>query len=244
MKFHVVSDLHLDHDLDFGLRFLEDTFPEGIGADVDGLIVAGDWLSLHNHTRSAAILGYLAGRYREVFIVPGNHEYWRARPLAVTKSLNLIVKDHPNITAFDKPSVVVVGGVKILGGTMWYPKPKVDTPPFVDQIRVRCSIDWFSKQYYRFINLLDESKPDVVISHHMPSYGSCAPQFLGDLYNHYFISPQDERIMALQPKLWVHGHGHTPFDYRIGNTRVVCNPRGYPHEHKARAVYKPLVLEV
>ena len=31
-------------------------------------------------------------------------------------------------------------------------------------------------------------------------------------------------------KLWVHGHTHDEFDYKIGITRVVCNPRGYPKE--------------
>jgi hypothetical protein len=28
-------------------------------------------------------------------------------------------------------------------------------------------------------------------------------------------------------KLWTHGHTHELFDYMIGSTRVVCNPRGY-----------------
>jgi hypothetical protein len=30
-----------------------------------------------------------------------------------------------------------------------------------------------------------------------------------------------------QIKLWTHGHTHHCFDYVIGETRVVCNPRGY-----------------
>lgn len=33
------------------------------------------------------------------------------------------------------------------------------------------------------------------------------------------------------PALWVHGHIHRSLDYRVGGTRVVCNPRGYPHEN-------------
>ena len=31
-------------------------------------------------------------------------------------------------------------------------------------------------------------------------------------------------------KYWVHGHMHDPFDYEIGQCRVVCNPRGYSNE--------------
>ena len=30
-----------------------------------------------------------------------------------------------------------------------------------------------------------------------------------------------------QIKLWTHGHTHEDFDYMIGSTRIVCNPRGY-----------------
>ncbi|QIO36950.1 hypothetical protein [Bradyrhizobium sp. 1(2017)] len=29
---------------------------------------------------------------------------------------------------------------------------------------------------------------------------------------------------------WFHGHVHAPTDYRIGTTRVVCNPHGYADE--------------
>jgi hypothetical protein len=37
-----------------------------------------------------------------------------------------------------------------------------------------------------------------------------------------------------QIKLWTHGHTHEPFDYMIGSTRIVCNPRGYSG-YEARA---------
>jgi hypothetical protein len=32
-------------------------------------------------------------------------------------------------------------------------------------------------------------------------------------------------------RVWVHGHMHDPVDYKIGETRVLANPRGYvPYE--------------
>jgi hypothetical protein len=35
-------------------------------------------------------------------------------------------------------------------------------------------------------------------------------------------------------KLWTHGHTHEVFDYKVGECRVVCNPRGYiGHEELA-----------
>jgi Icc-related predicted phosphoesterase len=38
-------------------------------------------------------------------------------------------------------------------------------------------------------------------------------------------------IDAYQPALWVHGHVHNSCDYRVGATRVVCNPHGYGLEN-------------
>ena len=42
-----------------------------------------------------------------------------------------------------------------------------------------------------------------------------------------FASNMEDFILEHQPRLWVHGHTHESFDYRIGKTRVVFNPRGY-----------------
>jgi hypothetical protein len=50
-----------------------------------------------------------------------------------------------------------------------------------------------------------------------------------------FYSDLDDFI-AYRPqiRLWMHGHTHEDFDYTIGTTRVVCNPRGYVgHENRA-----------
>ena len=49
-------------------------------------------------------------------------------------------------------------------------------------------------------------------------------------------------IRRFQPALWVHGHVHDAFDYTIGRTRVLANPRGYRDE--ARDFTPDLVVEV
>jgi hypothetical protein len=60
--------------------------------------------------------------------------------------------------------------------------------------------------------------------------------YASDLYD--FIADRP------QIKLWTHGHTHTPFDYMIDQTRIVCNPRGY-EGHEALSGWNPaLVIEV
>lgn len=77
----------------------------------------------------------------------------------------------------------------------------------------------------------------VVVGHHTPSHQSCHPMYAHDtIMNGGYHNNYDEYIMD-HPKivLWTHGHTHNRYDYMIGETRVVCNPRGYiGHEPIAR----------
>lgn len=66
----------------------------------------------------------------------------------------------------------------------------------------------------------------VVITHHAPHRRSLSPDFEDDWLSAAYVSELPDEFFAL-PMLWVHGHTHTSFDYRVGNCRVVCNPRGY-----------------
>ena len=47
-----------------------------------------------------------------------------------------------------------------------------------------------------------------------------------------------------QIKLWTHGHTHEDFDYMIGSTRIVCNPRGYIHLEERADRFELKVIEV
>ena len=69
----------------------------------------------------------------------------------------------------------------------------------------------------------------VVVGHHAPSKGSEHPRYKHDqLMNGAYNSRLEDFIFARPGiKLWTHGHTHEDFDYMIGSTRVVCNPRGY-----------------
>ena len=68
--------------------------------------------------------------------------------------------------------------------------------------------------------------PTVVVTHHAPHSLSVAPRFASDWATCGFASALSDSFFEV-PVLWIHGHTHTTFDYRVGNCRVVCNPRGY-----------------
>jgi Icc-related predicted phosphoesterase len=67
----------------------------------------------------------------------------------------------------------------------------------------------------------------IVVTHHAPSIQSIVDRYRADPVSAAFASNMDGFILEHQPRLWIHGHTHESFDYKIGKTRVVCNPRGY-----------------
>jgi Icc-related predicted phosphoesterase len=69
----------------------------------------------------------------------------------------------------------------------------------------------------------------VVVGHHAPSKLSTHPRYKNEeIMNGGYSSDLSAFILDNpQIKLWTHGHTHEDFDYMLGSTRIVCNPRGY-----------------
>jgi len=89
-------------------------------------------------------------------------------------------------------------------------------------------------------------KSIVVVGHHTPSYTSCHPRYKDDqIMNGGYHSDLSEFILDRPGiKLWTHGHTHEVFDYMIGSTRVVCNPRGYDGYEDIADTFKLKVVEL
>ena len=87
--------------------------------------------------------------------------------------------------------------------------------------------------------------PTVVVTHHAPHRNSLAERYADDWVSAGFVSDLPAKFFEI-PRLWVHGHTPTRFDYRVGDCRVVCNPRGYRRPHGGfEADFDPaLVIEV
>lgn len=86
----------------------------------------------------------------------------------------------------------------------------------------------------------------VVVGHHSPSRMSTHPRYANEtIMNGGYSSNLDEFIMDHpQIRLWTHGHTHEDFDYMIGSTRVVCNPRGYINYESRADTWQPKTVKV
>lgn len=86
-------------------------------------------------------------------------------------------------------------------------------------------------------------KKNIVVTHHAPSIKSVPTQFFNNPVVSAYASNLENLIEKYQPDLWIHGHIHTPVDYTVGKTRIVCNPHGYLDEPN-NGHQKQLIIEV
>jgi Icc-related predicted phosphoesterase len=110
------------------------------------------------------------------------------------------------------------------------------------------AVEYF-KTMLHYIDHVIKNNPDdkfVIVGHHAPSRKSTHPRYEMDVLMNGGYSSHLEFFIEEHPqiKLWTHGHTHDTFDYKIGETRVVCNPRGYIGYEKRAEDFKLLFLDV
>jgi predicted phosphodiesterase len=196
-------------------------------------------------------------RFNHVVMVAGNHEHYHGDFNETMKLLKKYFAEFTNVYVLDKETKVI-DDVTFIGGTLWTDLNKED-PITLHAVKsmmndFNCirntavgpgcrflpidSVEDHHKmmQYLKFVLENNTDKPVVVVGHHSPSKLSTHPRYMNEtLMNGAYSSDLSEFIMDHpQIKLWTHGHTHEPFDYMVGDTRIVCNPRGY-HNHEERA---------
>jgi hypothetical protein len=110
------------------------------------------------------------------------------------------------------------------------------------------AVDEF-KKFTGFIQQIVEGRFDqkfVVAGHHAPSRLSTHARYADDtVMNGGYSSSLDEYMIDHpQIKLWTHGHTHHDFDYMVGSTRVVCNPRGYINYEESADRWQLITVDI
>lgn len=231
MQVQIMSDLHLELHRDLGLSFIDSMDPTG----VDLLVLAGDILNARFLETPTQMFARIAKKYAQVFYVPGNHEYWRTDPEKTNKVLQAAAKPLGNFKVLLN-ELVHFRGRRFLAGPMFFPRRDlmvelVGLQALEDDFKTIGNFSVFAAtQFQRFNKLLTENlrKGDVVISHYLPSPLSTPQRFKYSAMNPFFVEDMTELIEERKPALWIHGHTHDSADYTIGETRVICNPFGYP----------------
>jgi predicted phosphodiesterase len=87
------------------------------------------------------------------------------------------------------------------------------------------SVRWLRAQFEKL-----KGQKFVVVTHHAPTCQSVPKEYSRDVLSAAFASHLDELVADSGATYWIHGHNHRPSDYKVGKTRVLVNPMGYPGE--------------
>jgi len=209
-----------------------------------------DDFELINNIRSFRIHNFFSQcskLFKHVIFVAGNHESYHSDFDKTIPNIKNKLKYIKNLHILEKESIII-DGVKFVGATLW--TDMNDNCESSKEIIKRYMGDFrlIQKNGRKFTPnhaieehnntlwfLNDATKPDnkiVVVTHHQPSPLSIADEFKDDeLMNGGYCSDLTEFIENRpQIKLWIAGHTHNNWDYMVGDTRILCNPRGYRHE--------------
>jgi Icc-related predicted phosphoesterase len=191
-------------------------------------------------------------QFPHVIYIMGNHEFYNGKFYAGIDYMREECAKYPNVYMLEQDTKII-DDVVFVGGTLWTDMNKRDplTMHAIEGMMNDFRIIRNDQRNYAPMSALDvairhdrtlayiklivqehKDKKCVVVGHHTPSF-----QSVHDLYKDQYLmnggyhSDLSEFIMDHpQIKLWTHGHTHNPFDYVLGETRVVCNPRGYEND--------------
>ena len=207
-------------------------------------------------------------QFSHVIYIMGNHEFYNGKFYAGIDYMREECAKYPNVYMLEQ-DMKIIDDVVFVGGTLWTNMNKRDplTMHAIEGMMNDFRIIRNDARNYAPMSALDvtirhdktlayiehivhehRNKKCVVVGHHSPSFQSCHPMYGNDtLMNGGYHSDLSEFIMDHpQIKLWTHGHTHHPFDYVLGETRVVCNPRGYENDgYSEQTGWSPnLILEI
>jgi Icc-related predicted phosphoesterase len=186
----------------------------------------------------------IAGRFNHVIYVLGNHEFYRGAIDNTYKKTRERLVD--NVHLLENESITI-DDVTFHGATLWSdflngnPVSYLQCNQVINDYRLIRAGDGthrFKPQIAHSLHNISKvflqenvKEGDIVVTHMAPSFLSVHEKFKNDInINGAYASDLSELILDTKPELWFHGHVHTSFDYTIGNTRVLCNPRGYVGE--------------
>jgi hypothetical protein len=228
--------------------------PELVNTSDQRAIAAGTGLGRRQERaqRFRDFLKRCSFQFPHVIYIMGNHEFYNGKFYAGIDYMRDEVAKFPNVYMLEQDTKII-DDVVFVGGTLWTNMNKRDPltmhaiEGMMNDFRIirndyrsyapMSALDVAIRhdktlQYIKLVLDQNKDKKCVVVGHHSPSFQSVHPSYAHEtLMNGGYHSDLSEFILDHpQIKLWTHGHTHYPFDYMLGETRIVCNPRGYEND--------------
>lgn len=211
-------------------------------------------------------------KYKVVIYIMGNHEHYHGDFSETEAILRKELEPYENIYFLEKEWMTVdtpEGGLlTIFGATFWtnfncgderlmtraeYCMNDYSAQNTVGgETRYLKATDTYASHNEAFDSLsallagIPEDRNVLVCTHHAPTPKSKRPGEFDDSDMHHFYNSDLEEFIKNHPniRLWTHGHTHWQYEHLIGNTMVVCNPRGYKGHQYIEKLFQLKTFEI
>jgi len=234
LRVQYCSDLHLEFEQN--RRYLT-TNPLRVCGDI--LILAGDIVPLHDEFLNNPFFRLISENYRQVFWVPGNHEYYYRNISDFSVSFNL--KFHENISIVNNVEIQYEG-IQFIFSTLWSKiseknektiEQSVSDFECITKNDRKFKASDFNRLHDKSLNFLRQSSDNmknkvVVVTHHVPSLFCNKPAHNNSSINEAFSVDLTDYIEKSNVSFWIYGHSH--FNQKplyIGKTILLTNQLGY-----------------
>ena len=248
MRFRIMSDIHNEmfmeyYGVDYEIPSLDD--------DKNTiLILAGDIGLLSKPKTWRTFIEKCSNQFKEVFVIEGNHEWYHGN---ITRhSWSKVIKEHSMKNVKTGNLLYEDEKIAVIGTTLWTDfdngNPismydvgvglndynlirvgedyrRLDTSYILSlhkkqKAKLFADVDYYSSMGYKII----------VVTHHHPSRQGINPKYCSNNLNGGYVSNLDAEVAKHKIEYWICGHTHIMMEYVIGDTKVICNSKGYPHE--------------
>lgn len=229
------SDLHLEFDRN---RKWLDKHPLQVAGDI--LLLGGDIMPLAAIEQHSSFLNHVAARYKAVYWLPGNHEYYHSHIHHYPHTLHQSVRDNVFLV---NNTTVRIDNTDLICSTLWShisPTHEVAIHRAMADFRLiegqhgRLTVAEYNQLHRQALQYIKQAISDstarhkIVLTHHVPTFMHYPPQYKGDALNEGFATELHQLIEDSGADYWLYGHTHynTPH-FTIGNTHLVTNQLGY-----------------
>ncbi len=242
MRIQYCSDLHLEFEQNN--KYLSHK-PLLVSGEI--LILAGDIIPMQFEFFNNSFFNFISDNYKQVFWIPGNHEFYYLDISKFNKSYNLQLRKNINIV---NNIELEYQNIRFIFSTLWTKisneNEKIIEQNVSDFANISNKNGKFKASDYN--NLHAESldfvqqslklkkQNTVVVSHHMPSSLCNSTAYKNSTINEAFCVDLSNYIESCGANFWIYGHSH--FNQKplfIGETVLLTNQLGYLqlNEHKS-----------
>ena len=237
MKIQYLSDLHMELMSPNKFNKLCDK----IVPKCDVLVLAGDIGNpLHQDEKYKIFLHSTSEKFKKIFLVSGNHEYYGNDINKTNEEIESICGSISNVS-FLNNSTELYNVYRFIGTTQWThitdSRYLINDFYAIKEMNVNRYNNLHEVARLFLKKSIEKSCEDnekvVVITHHLPFHKLTHQKYLTNFanYNHCFSAELHDVICHPNTiQSWFYGHTHTASAQKILDIQYYCNPLGYDGE--------------